>query len=188
MNCKQMATLLLTLSVLSFGSISTAAAAIKVYEFDNPQQEAQFYGLIEDLRCPTCQNQNLASSDAPIAQDLKQKTYEMVKAGRTDSEIREFMFERYGDFISYRPPVRPSTWILWFFPPILLVILLVGWMYRTRQKMLNPTSTKTEQTALSDTEKKRLEQILSEHSTNTSKAFVDTKASQITSDDIGEAQ
>lgn len=188
MNCRQVVVLLFMLGVLSLGSITAVAAAIKVYEFDSPQQEAQFYGLIEDLRCPTCQNQNLASSDALIAQDLKQKTYEMVKAGRTDSEIREFMFERYGDFISYRPPVRPSTWILWFFPPILLVILLVGWLYRTRQKTLNTPVAKTQYNALSDTEKKRLEQILNEHNTNTSKAFVDTKASQTASDETGETR
>ncbi|BBI67003.1 hypothetical protein PKHYL_11940 [Psychrobacter sp. KH172YL61] len=80
------------------------------------QQEAQYRGLIsEELRCPKCQNQNLAASDAPIAQDLKQKVYDLVKDGRSDAEIRAYMQERYGDFISYKPPVRPSTWILWFF-------------------------------------------------------------------------
>ena len=93
----------------------TATAAIDVYDFDSERQEAQYRGLIEELRCPKCQNQNLAASDAPIAQDLKQKTYDLVKDGRSDGEIRDYMQERYGDFISYKPPVRPSTWILWFF-------------------------------------------------------------------------
>ena len=105
--------------VLVIGVSTTAAASFELYEFDSPQQEAQYRVLIEELRCPKCQNQNLAGSDAPIAKDLKQKTYEMVKDGRSDAEIRNYMFERYGDFISYKPPVRPSTWILWFFPPML---------------------------------------------------------------------
>lgn len=114
--------------------ISSAQAAIDVYEFDSPQQEAQYRALIEELRCPKCQNQNLAGSDAQIAQDLKQKTYEMVKQGRTDTEIRQYMFDRYGDFISYKPPIRPSTWILWFFPPILLVVVLIGWFWQVKRK------------------------------------------------------
>lgn len=114
----------------------SAHAAIDVYEFDSPQQEAQYRGLIEELRCPKCQNQNLAGSDAPIAQDLKQKTYDLVKDGRTDGEIRNYMQERYGDFISYRPPVRPSTWILWFFPPLLLIVLIAGWFWRSKRQQL----------------------------------------------------
>ena len=91
-----------------------------------------YRALIEEFRCPKCQNQNLAGSDAPIAQDLKQKTYELVKDGRSDAEIRQYMYERYGDFISYKPPVRPSTWILWFFPPLLLALVLLGWFIKHR--------------------------------------------------------
>ena len=118
----------------------TANAAIDVYDFDSPQQEAQYRGLIEEFRCPKCQNQNLAGSDAPIAQDLKQKTYNMVKDGRSDTEIRSYMQERYGDFISYKPPVRPSTWILWFFPPLLLVLLIVGWFWRSKRATRSPSA------------------------------------------------
>lgn len=109
-----------------------AWANIDTYQFDNPRQEAQYRALIEEFRCPKCQNQNLAGSDAPIAQDLKQKTYDMVKDGRSDAEIRQYMNERYGDFISYKPPVRPSTWILWFFPPVLLVFVMLAWFIRNR--------------------------------------------------------
>ena len=109
-----------------------AWANIDTYQFDNPRQEAQYRALIEEFRCPKCQNQNLAGSDAPIAQDLKQKTYDMVKDGRSDTEIRQYMNERYGDFISYKPPVRPSTWILWFFPPVLLVFVMLAWFIRNR--------------------------------------------------------
>jgi len=122
--------------LLSFILSFSAHAAIDVYDFDSPQQEAQYRGLIEELRCPKCQNQNLAGSDAPIAQDLKQKTYDMIKEGRSDAEIRAYMQERYGDFITYKPPVRPSTWILWFFPPLLLIVLLIGWFWQSRRRQL----------------------------------------------------
>ena len=118
--------------VLVAGLSMSAWANIDTYQFDNPRQEAQYRALIEEFRCPKCQNQNLAGSDAPIAQDLKQKTYDMVKDGRSDGEIRQYMNERYGDFISYKPPVRPSTWILWCFPPVLLVFVMLAWFIRNR--------------------------------------------------------
>ena len=118
--------------VLVAGLSMSAWANIDTYQFDNPRQEAQYRALIEEFRCPKCRNQNLAGSDAPIAQDLKQKTYDMVKDGRSDGEIRQYMNERYGDFISYKPPVRPSTWILWFFPPVLLVFVMLAWFIRNR--------------------------------------------------------
>ena len=132
------ATLILRLASLLLACIFsiTAYAAIDVYDFDSVQQEAQYRGLIEELRCPKCQNQNLAASDAPIAQDLKQKTYDLVKDGRSDGEIRDYMQERYGDFISYKPPVRPSTWILWFFPPLLLIVLIVGWFWQSKRRQI----------------------------------------------------
>lgn len=143
--------------------VTTAALAtnIELYEFDSPQQEAQYRGLIEELRCPKCQNQNLAASNAPIAQDLKQKIYEMVKDGRTDTEIRNYMFERYGDFISYKPPVRPSTWILWFFPPVLLVLLILGWLYKAKKGRAATVSDTA--APLSASEEEKLAKILSQH-------------------------
>lgn len=145
-----------------------AWAGIEVYEFDNPAQEAQYQALIADFRCPTCQNQNLAGSDAPIAKDLKQKTYEMVKEGRSDSEIRTYMSERYGDFISYKPPVRPSTWILWFFPPVLLILVLVGWTIKNKRKTNTKKATPTKATSdavkpLSDDEEKALATLLANY-------------------------
>nr|WP_219299213.1 cytochrome c-type biogenesis protein [Moraxella osloensis] len=122
----------MAMMLLVAGLSISAWANIDTYQFDNPRQEAQYRALIEEFRCPKCQNQNLAGSDAPIAQDLKQKTYDMVKDGRSDAEIRQYMNERYGDFISYKPPVRPSTWILWFFPPVLLVFVMLAWFIRNR--------------------------------------------------------
>lgn len=138
-------------------------AAIDVYEFDSPQQEAQYRGLIENFRCPTCQNQNLAGSDAPIAQDLKQRTYDLVQQGRSDAEIYEYMHARYGDFISYKPPVRPSTWILWFFPPLVLVVALLVWIYRTRL-----TKTVVTDETLNNNDTKQLAQILAQYGANNS--------------------
>lgn len=143
----------------------TVHAAIEVYDFDSPRQEAQYRGLIEELRCPKCQNQNLAASDAPIAQDLKQKTFDMVKDGRSDTEIRNYMQERYGDFISYKPPVRPSTWILWFFPPLLLIFLIMGWFWQTKRSQLAASgqngSTDSTAAALTSAEKAELDRLLS---------------------------
>ena len=160
-------------ALLTFASLLMACllsiksfAAIDVYDFDSVQQEAQYRGLIEELRCPKCQNQNLAGSDAPIAQDLKQKTYDLVKDGRSDGEIRAYMQERYGDFISYKPPVRPSTWILWFFPPLLLVVLLIGWFWHSKRRQLiasggSGVAVDSTVEALSATEQAELERLLS---------------------------
>lgn len=151
--------------LLGMSISAMAMASIDIYEFDSPQQEAQYRGLIEEFRCPKCQNQNLAGSDAPIAQDLKQKTYEMVKDGRSDTEIRNYMFERYGDFISYKPPVRPSTWILWFFPPVLLVLLILGWIYKARKGRSQLSADDTQ--ALSSSEEAKLAKILAQHGDKT---------------------
>lgn len=168
MIASQMKTITITLASLLVACLIsiTSFAAIDVYDFDSVQQEAQYRGLIEELRCPKCQNQNLAGSDAPIAQDLKQKTYDLVKDGRSDGEIRAYMQERYGDFISYKPPVRPSTWILWFFPPLLLIILLVGWFWQSKRRQLvasgeSGVTVDSTAEALSATEKAELERLLS---------------------------
>ena len=156
--------------VISLAISFSAQAAIEVYDFDSVQQEAQYRGLIEELRCPKCQNQNLAGSDAPIAQDLKQKTYDMIKEGRSDSEIRAYMQERYGDFITYKPPVRPSTWILWFFPPLLLIVLVIGWFWQSKrsQRVARGQSgvTVDSAAALSATEKAELDRLLSRSNNN----------------------
>ena len=136
-------------------SLSLSASAIDVYEFNSPAQEAQYQALVAELRCPKCQNQNLAGSNAPIAQDLKKKTYDMVMDGQTDQQIRAYMIDRYGDFVTYRPPIRRSTWILWFFPPLLLVLVLSGWLVTVHRRQ---RQTATQQ--LSATEQQRLQALL----------------------------
>lgn len=148
--------------VLLVGLLSTSSfGAIQVHEFKSAEDEARYQALIEELRCPKCQNQNLAGSDAPIAVDLKNQTYQMIMDGRSDSEIRQYMFDRYGDFISYKPPVRPSTWILWVFPPVLLVLLMVGWLYYAK-KGRTPI-TPSDSIKLSTDEEAKFAQILANH-------------------------
>lgn len=154
----------MAMGLLVAGLSMSAWANIDTYQFDNPRQEAQYRALIEEFRCPKCQNQNLAGSDAPIAQDLKQKTYDMVKDGRSDAEIRQYMNERYGDFISYKPPVRPSTWILWFFPPVLLVFVMLAWFIRNRNSSkraaVNANPIEEGYAPLSAAEQQRLQDLL----------------------------
>jgi cytochrome c-type biogenesis protein CcmH len=104
-------------------------ANVEVYQFDNPAQEETYKELIEELRCLVCQNQSIAESNAELAQDMRRKTYELVKSGKTKSEVRAYMAERYGDFMLYSPPLKPMTWVLWFGP---LVALLAGFVFVAR--------------------------------------------------------
>lgn len=90
--------------------------ANSIYPLPTVKQEAQFNHLLKDLRCLVCQNQDLADSNAPLAKDLREQVYQMVKAGKTDTEIRQYLTTRYGDFILFKPPVKGITYILWFGP------------------------------------------------------------------------
>jgi len=99
------------------------ASAIEPYEFETETQRDRFRSLVEELRCTVCQNQSLADSDAPLAQDLRQEVLRLLEDNRSDQEIRDFMVQRYGDFVLYRPPVAGHTLLLWGGP---LVLLLVG--------------------------------------------------------------
>ncbi len=96
-------------------------AKVELLQFSNPDYEQRYRDIIAELRCLVCQNQNLADSDAELAQDLRQQTYEMIERGASDDEIIAFMVARYGDFVLYRPPLRTTTLLLWVGP-----FLLVG--------------------------------------------------------------
>lgn len=109
-------------------------AAIDVRDFRNPADEARYRALIDELRCPKCQNTNLAGSDAGLADDLKTRVYEQIQAGKSDSEIRDYLVVRYGDFISYKPPLRASTLLLWWGPGLLLVGVAFGLWRRSLRK------------------------------------------------------
>jgi len=97
-------------------------AAIETYQFDDPAKEARYKHLIAELRCLVCQNQNLADSNAELAQDLRHQTYEMVSQGKSNEEVIAFMVQRYGDFVLYRPPMKGSTLLLWIGPFVILAI------------------------------------------------------------------
>ncbi len=86
--------------------------------------ELDYNKLIDELRCLVCQNQNLAESDAELAQDLRQQTFELLQQGQSRQEVMDYMVERYGDFVLYRPQVKTSTYLLWFGPFVLLVLVL----------------------------------------------------------------
>ena len=103
----------------------SAFATIDAYEFQDYEQEQRFRVLIDELRCPKCQNQNIADSNAGLAKDIKDRAYRLINEGKSNSEITDYMVERYGDFITYRPPLKPATWFLWF-GPFVLALLAVG--------------------------------------------------------------
>lgn len=90
--------------------------------FENELEETRFRALTDELRCVMCQNQSLADSDAQIAIDLRREILQLIREGRSDTEIREFLVQRYGDFVLYRPSVSPATWLLWFGPALLLAV------------------------------------------------------------------
>lgn len=97
-------------------------AEILVYEFNDAKLEERFNQLSQELRCPKCQNNNIADSNAPLSVDLKNIIHEKLHEGQSNEEIVDFLTERYGDFITYRPPVKPSTWFIWFGPFVVLII------------------------------------------------------------------
>jgi cytochrome c-type biogenesis protein CcmH len=114
-----------------------AATPVDVYEFSDGAQEARYRLLIAEFRCPKCLNTNLAGSDAPIAQDLRRTVHRLlVTEGRSDAEIRDYLQTRYGDFVLYDPPLKPSTYVLWFAPALFLMIgagVIVVMVRRARQ-------------------------------------------------------
>lgn len=113
-------------TVLLMVPLLALASAIEPLPFDSELQEKRFRALSEELRCTVCQNQSLAESDAPLAQDLRRELFAMLQDGRSDMEIREFMVDRYGDYVLYRPPLASHTLLLWGGPIILLLVGLVS--------------------------------------------------------------
>ena len=115
--CALLAALLLTVPT------APALAQVDTFEFATEKQQQRFRRLSDELRCPMCQNTNLTGSPGGVAEDLRREIHRMIMAGHSDAEIEQFMFERYGDFIFYRPRLRASTILLWFGP---LLFLLTG--------------------------------------------------------------
>jgi len=88
---------------------------------EDPVVEQRLITIAEELRCLVCQNESLAGSRADLAMDLRREVRTLIKTGKTDAEIKEYLVSRYGDFVLYRPPVKPTTWLLWFGPLLLFI-------------------------------------------------------------------
>ena len=101
--------------------LSAAAGAMDPIVFRDDAEEARFRALSAELRCVMCQNQSLADSNAQIAEDLRRQVLDLMREGKSDEEIKEYLVARYSDFVLYNPPVKPSTWLLWFGPALILL-------------------------------------------------------------------
>jgi cytochrome c-type biogenesis protein CcmH len=99
-----------------------AAAAQSVEGFDDPALNARYRALISEIRCPKCLNESIAESNAPVAADLRREVRRLISEGATDDEIKTFLSSRYGEFVLYRPPVTPTTFIVWAAPFLLLLV------------------------------------------------------------------
>ena len=137
--------------LLIFSATLTAPpvqALLEPLKFESSSQESRYKALIAELRCLVCQNQNLADSNAELAGDLRLLTYNMILSGSSDTEIVQFMVSRYGDFVLYRPPFKPSTALLWFAPLIFLAggCFVLFRLFRTRNNnsLLNVSSAQRE--------------------------------------------
>ena len=117
-----------------------AGVTLEAFKFDSKAEELHFKDLIEELRCLVCQNQSLADSDAELAHDLRAEVYDMIQAGKSDEEIVTFLVARYGDFVLYKPPVKPSTWLIWFGPFVLLLIAAFVLLRAVRRQKIAPTA------------------------------------------------
>ncbi|KXF81780.1 cytochrome c-type biogenesis protein [Enterovibrio coralii] len=147
--------------LIALSAVFTVNAAIEVYEFDSPAQEEAFKKLGKELRCPKCQNNNIADSNAGLAQDLRLKVYDMLKDGKSEDEIVDYMIARYGNFVTYDPPLSASTLILWVGPLLFVVIGFTVLVVRSRK----PRSA-TESVTLDRDEEARLAALLSDEETD----------------------
>jgi len=114
----------LIFSIYSFSEI--------VYQFEDIAQEKRFYSLISEIRCPKCTSGSIASSDAPVSRDLKNKVYELIIDGSSDDEIKKYVSDRFGNFSDYRPALEGANYILWFGPFIFLSLILIIFFFKRR--------------------------------------------------------
>lgn len=102
--------------------VQVFAQSQDLYPFQETKQQQRFQTILKEVRCLVCQNQNLMDSEAPLAGDLRMQVYTMIKEGKSDSQILNYLTARYGDFVLYNPPLKAQTYILWFAPIVFLVI------------------------------------------------------------------
>jgi cytochrome c-type biogenesis protein CcmH len=139
-------------------ALATAWAKDAAPLAEDPVVEQRMIAISEELRCLVCQNESLAGSRAELAQDLRRELRTLIKQGKSDAEIREFMVSRYGDFVLYRPPVKPMTWLLWGGPFLLMIFavaMLLAYLRRRSQVVVSSDH-------LSDDEARRAEALLRE--------------------------
>jgi len=122
---------------------------------EDPKLEARLVDISQELRCLVCQNESLASSHAELADDLRREVRDLIREGKSDQEIKDFLVARYGDFVLYRPEVKPLTWVLWFCPFLLVLLAAVAlWLYLRQRRAL------TAPVVLSDADRERAKQLL----------------------------
>ncbi len=134
------------------------AATLAEYTFEDPQKAADFREVIDEMRCLVCQNESLAGSNAELAVDLRNEIFDMMTAGQDKDDIIRFMVARYGDFVLYDTPMKPSTYPLWFGPLVLLIIGALVLIRALRKKSV------TQETELSNDEQQRLDTLLKQPS------------------------
>jgi cytochrome c-type biogenesis protein CcmH len=140
---------------LCFSHASWANEATPLAE--DPALEQRLISISEEMRCLVCQNESLSGSRSELAQDLRREIRDLIRQGKTDAEIRTFMVDRYGDFILYRPPVKPITWLLWIGPFILMVAGIAALLMYLRRR-----SGQVHNATLTEDENKRIDALLRE--------------------------
>jgi len=150
--------LIIAFIVFSLFTCQQAIAGFDNFDFSGDVTEKRFQNLVSKLRCLVCQNESLAGSQAELAKDLRREVYDLMKSGKSDSEVIDFLVDRYGDFVLYQPPVRPSTWLLWIGPFALFVITAVMLIRKLSRR------SKMQEVTLSDSEKARIQQLLHQDS------------------------
>jgi len=133
-----------TLFTVILVMLASAALAQEPLVFDTTDQEARFIKLTTELRCTVCQNQNLADSDAPLAQDLRKEIHKMMLAGQNKDQITTFLVDRYGDFVLYRPAMKGNTLALWLIPGVLLGIGAIAVFFTVRSRNRKLTAQRQE--------------------------------------------
>lgn len=145
-----------SLGVALLLAAASSQASITVYEFEDEERRERFDQLIDELRCPKCQNQNIADSDAGVAKLIKDRVYKLVQDGKTKEEVTDHMVERYGDFVTYRPPLKTSTLLLWFGPVLALLLAVVALLIYVRNNNRKAAT-------LSEAEHKRVQELLNKY-------------------------
>lgn len=144
----------LFLTALLFSSV--AFSAIDALNFSSPQQESDYHQLTQSLRCPQCQNNNIADSNATIAVDMRGKVFELLQEGKSKNDVVDYMVARYGNFVTYDPPITASTLVLWIAP---LLLVLLGVVFLLRRKPKAQSAVKS-QDILTDEDNARLAELL----------------------------